>query len=40
VLARAGFVEAGRETAFAPGVGAEIVELIYRLDHRATDSEP
>ena len=32
VLARAGFVEVGRETAFAPGVGAEIVELIYRLD--------
>jgi RimJ/RimL family protein N-acetyltransferase len=40
LLARAGFVEAGRETAFAPGVGAEIVELIYRLDHQATDSEP
>ena len=33
VLARAGFVEVGRETSFAPGVGAEIVELIYRLDH-------
>jgi RimJ/RimL family protein N-acetyltransferase len=33
VLARAGFVEVDRETAFAPGVGAEIVELIYRLDH-------
>ena len=33
VLARAGFVEVGSETAFAPGVGAEIVEHIYRLDH-------
>ena len=32
VLARAGFVEVGSETAFAPGVGAEIVERIYRLD--------
>jgi RimJ/RimL family protein N-acetyltransferase len=32
VLARAGFDEVGRDTAFAPGVGAEIVELIYRLD--------
>jgi RimJ/RimL family protein N-acetyltransferase len=32
VLARAGFVEAGSETAFAPGVGAEIVERTYRLD--------
>ena len=33
VLARAGFVEVGSEMAFAPGVGAEIVERIYRLDH-------
>jgi len=33
VLARAGFIEVGSETAFAPGVGAEIVERIYRLDH-------
>ena len=33
VLARAGFVEVGSETSFAPGVGAEIVERIYRLDH-------
>ena len=32
VLARAGFVEVGSETSFAPGVGAEIVERIYRLD--------
>jgi len=32
VLARTGFVEMGRETSFAPGVGTEIVELIYRLD--------
>lgn len=32
VLARAGFVEVGSETAFAPGVGAEVVERIYRLD--------
>jgi RimJ/RimL family protein N-acetyltransferase len=33
VLARAGFAEVGRETSFAPGVGTEIVERIYRLDH-------
>jgi RimJ/RimL family protein N-acetyltransferase len=33
VLARAGFVEVGLKTSFAPGVGAEIVERIYRLDH-------
>ena len=33
VLARSGFVEVGTETAFARGVGAEIVERIYRLDH-------
>ena len=33
VLAGAGFVEVGSETAFAPGVGAEVVERIYRLDH-------
>jgi RimJ/RimL family protein N-acetyltransferase len=33
VLARAGFVEVGSETAFAPGVGADVVERIYRLDH-------
>jgi RimJ/RimL family protein N-acetyltransferase len=32
VLARAGFVEVGSERAFAPGVGAEIVERIFRLD--------
>jgi RimJ/RimL family protein N-acetyltransferase len=32
VLARAGFVEVGSETAFAPGVGTEVVERIYRLD--------
>jgi RimJ/RimL family protein N-acetyltransferase len=32
VLARAGFVEIGSDTGFAPGVGAEIVERIYRLD--------
>jgi RimJ/RimL family protein N-acetyltransferase len=32
VLARAGFVEVGQDTAFARGVGAEIVERIYRLD--------
>jgi len=32
VLARAGFVEAGSDTAFAPGVGAEVVERTYRLD--------
>lgn len=32
VLARAGFVEIGSDTGFAPGVGAEIGERIYRLD--------
>ena len=32
VLARAGFVEIGTETAFAPGLGAEVVEHIYRLE--------
>jgi RimJ/RimL family protein N-acetyltransferase len=32
VLVRAGFVEVGSETAFAPGVGTDIVERIYRLD--------
>jgi hypothetical protein len=32
VLARAGFGEVGSETSFAPGVGAEIIERIYRLD--------
>lgn len=32
VLARTGFVEVASETSFAPGVGAEVVERIYRLD--------
>jgi RimJ/RimL family protein N-acetyltransferase len=32
VLARAGFVEVGTDTGFARGVGAEVVERIYRLD--------
>jgi RimJ/RimL family protein N-acetyltransferase len=32
VLARAGFLEIGSETSFAAGVGAEVVEHIYRLD--------
>lgn len=32
VLTRAGFVEVGSETAFAPGVGADVVERVYRLD--------
>ena len=32
VLARAGFVEVGSDTGFAPGVGAEVLERIYRLD--------
>jgi RimJ/RimL family protein N-acetyltransferase len=32
VLARAGFTEVGSETSFAAGVGAEVVEHIYRLD--------
>jgi RimJ/RimL family protein N-acetyltransferase len=33
VLARAGFLEVGSETSFARGIGAEVVERIYRLDH-------
>ena len=32
VLARAGFVEVGTDTGFARGVGAEVVERIFRLD--------
>lgn len=32
VLSRAGLVEVGSERAFAPGVGAEVLERIYRLD--------
>ena len=32
VLARSGFVEVGSDTGFAPGVGAEVVERIFRLD--------
>lgn len=32
VLARAGFVQVGSETAHADGVGREVVEHIYRLD--------
>jgi RimJ/RimL family protein N-acetyltransferase len=38
VLARAGFVEVGSETAFAEGVGAEVVEHIYRLDRDDSSS--
>jgi RimJ/RimL family protein N-acetyltransferase len=33
VLARAGFVEIGSDSGFASGVGAEVVERIFRLDH-------
>ena len=32
VLARAGFVEFGSGTGFAPGLGREVVEHVYRLD--------
>jgi RimJ/RimL family protein N-acetyltransferase len=32
VLTRAGFVEIGSETSYAPGVGDDVVEHIYRLD--------
>jgi len=32
VLARAGFLEIGSDTGFAPGVGAEVRERIFRLD--------
>src|SRR4051812_11984640 len=31
VLGRAGFVEVGRDTGFANGVGAEVEEIIFRL---------
>jgi RimJ/RimL family protein N-acetyltransferase len=33
VLVKAGFVEVGSDRGFAAGVGAEVVERIYRLDH-------
>jgi RimJ/RimL family protein N-acetyltransferase len=33
VLTRAGFIEVGSDTGFARGVGTEVVERIYRLDH-------
>lgn len=32
VLTRAGFIEVGSDTGFAPGVGADVVERIFRLD--------
>jgi RimJ/RimL family protein N-acetyltransferase len=32
VLEQAGFVEVGSDSGFAAGVGAEVVERIYRLD--------
>jgi RimJ/RimL family protein N-acetyltransferase len=32
VLARAGFAEVGTDTGFAPGIGREVLERIYRLD--------
>jgi len=32
VLARAGFAVVGTEISFAPGLGAEVLERIYRLD--------
>jgi RimJ/RimL family protein N-acetyltransferase len=32
VLASAGFAEVGSDSGFAPGVGAEVVERIFRLD--------
>jgi RimJ/RimL family protein N-acetyltransferase len=34
VLARAGFVEVGSDKGFARGVGAEVVERIFRLDRQ------
>lgn len=34
VLARAGFVRVGLDTAHADGVGRDVVEHIYRLDER------
>jgi RimJ/RimL family protein N-acetyltransferase len=33
VLARAGFEQIGVETSFADGIGREVVEHIYKLDH-------
>jgi RimJ/RimL family protein N-acetyltransferase len=33
VLARAGFEQIGVETSFADGIGRDVVEHIYRLDH-------
>lgn len=32
VLTRAGFRTVGSETSFAPGLGRDVIELIYRLD--------
>ncbi|HZS30614.1 MAG TPA: GNAT family N-acetyltransferase [Gaiellaceae bacterium] len=32
VLERAGFVEIGSDTGFAPGLGRDVVERIFRLD--------
>jgi RimJ/RimL family protein N-acetyltransferase len=32
VLLRNGFVEIGEDTGFAPGIGREVVERIFRLD--------
>ena len=33
VLARAGFEQIGVETSFADGIGRDVVEHIYKLDH-------
>jgi RimJ/RimL family protein N-acetyltransferase len=40
VLARAGFAEVGSETAFARGVGGEVLERSYRLDRLAGTAQP
>lgn len=40
VLVRAGFAEIGSDTGFAAGVGAEIVERIYRLDRETSIPGP
>ena len=36
VLARAGFVQVGSETAQADGVGRDVVEHIHRLDEQSS----
>jgi RimJ/RimL family protein N-acetyltransferase len=37
VLLRNGFMKIGEETSWAAGLGAEVVEHIYRLDHLSSE---